>query len=81
MYCTGSLSFMKTFYNHNSLSFCAVRCFYICIYINIYEHFRETLDTQQFHIQSNDVATDPVIAVIKAQCMPPTSWNPKIGKY
>ncbi|XP_078325409.1 uncharacterized protein LOC111123979 isoform X6 [Crassostrea virginica] len=39
---------------------------------------RETLDTQQFHIQSNDVATDPVIAVIKAQCKPPTSWNPKI---
>eukprot|EP00105_Crassostrea_gigas_P020118 XP_011438818.1 PREDICTED: cGMP-dependent 3',5'-cyclic phosphodiesterase isoform X3 [Crassostrea gigas] len=38
---------------------------------------RETLETQQFHVQSNDVASDPVIAVIKAQCKPPSSWNPK----
>ncbi|XP_065932704.1 cGMP-dependent 3',5'-cyclic phosphodiesterase isoform X3 [Magallana gigas] len=38
---------------------------------------RETLETQQFHVQSNDVASDPVIAVIKVQCKPPSSWNPK----
>lgn len=38
---------------------------------------RETLETQQFHVQSNDLASDPVIAVIKAQCKPPSSWNPK----
>ncbi|XP_061164662.1 cGMP-dependent 3',5'-cyclic phosphodiesterase-like isoform X2 [Saccostrea echinata] len=38
---------------------------------------RETIETQQFHVQSTDVAEDPVIAVLRAQCKLPANWNPK----
>ncbi|XP_056010642.1 cGMP-dependent 3',5'-cyclic phosphodiesterase-like isoform X1 [Ostrea edulis] len=38
---------------------------------------RETMETQQFHVQSNDVAEDPVVAVLKAQCKLSTDWSPK----
>ncbi|XP_062615752.1 cGMP-dependent 3',5'-cyclic phosphodiesterase-like isoform X1 [Saccostrea cucullata] len=38
---------------------------------------RETIETQQFHVQSTDVDEDPVIAVLKAQCKLPSNWIPK----